>query len=126
MKSFLIAIILTVALSASAQLIITPNPTNVVQLRDCTGTTAQDGFNYTKSPASGWGWATNAQPLRATGCLPGTVVHYVGKNGDTGCATNAVTIPWPAPSPTYRFSQSFPNGTINPNKATLTLNGFNP
>lgn len=104
--------------------LIVPNPQTVVDLADCSGQNPQQGYNYTRSRADGWGWTVGESPLGADACLPDCSVHYLGQNGDTGCGVGHVDIPWPPPSQKYRFSQSFTGTPITPNKATIRLSGF--
>lgn len=124
MKPILALFLSALCLTAFGQTnVITPSPATLISLRDCSGQKLQMGYNYTKTIANGWGWATNSQPLRAVAASNTFVVHYFGKNGDSGCATGAVTVPWPAPSPKYRFSLSYPNVI---GRSNLTIIGFNP
>ena len=54
-----------------------------------------------------------------------TIISYSGKYGDTGCGQTSVTIPYPPPSPAYRFTIYFPNNVPTTNYP-ITLTGFNP
>lgn len=104
--------------------LIVPNPQTVINSSDCSGQNPQQGYNYTKSQADGWGWVVGLEPLTADACLPDACVHYFGINGDTGCGVGSVTIPWPPASNKYRFSQTFAGTPITPNKATIKLYNF--
>jgi hypothetical protein len=55
-------------------------------------------------------------------------VQAFGYYGDLECSlTTNVTIPYPAPSPKYRFTIFFPRGGQVPtNSYPITLNGFQP
>jgi hypothetical protein len=123
-----IASILLFTLCASAQTnLIYPNPTNVLTggLRCGVATTY---VNYTKAVTNGWGWKTNSfVSLKVFATKTNYPVAYGGKNGDTGCGIGSVTIPVPAASQFYRFTQGFPNGQSKTGtNAPMTIVGFNP
>ncbi|HXT12120.1 MAG TPA: immunoglobulin domain-containing protein [Candidatus Angelobacter sp.] len=86
--------------------------------------------NYLKPMTNGWGFApdTNASYYAATDQnRSDTKVQGVGYYGDIYCATNTITIPHPAVSPTYRFTIYFPKGVQVPtNSYPITLTGFDP
>jgi hypothetical protein len=85
--------------------------------------------NYTKSISQGWGWTpiSGATTLTAAdgGGRTDTKIGYVGEYGDTGCGQTLVTIPYPPPSPIYRFTIYFSNNMPTTNYP-ITLTGFNP
>jgi hypothetical protein len=85
--------------------------------------------SYTKTISQGWGWTpvTGVTTLTASdgGGRTDTIVVYLGKYGDTGCNQTTVTIPYPPPSPSYRFAIYFPNNVPTTNYP-IVLNGFNP
>jgi hypothetical protein len=89
-----------------------------------------DGYvNYSKTISQGWGWT----PITGTTVLTAsdgsgrtdTTISYFGKYGDTGCGQTSVTVPYPPPSPAYRFTINFPNNVPTTNYP-ITLTGFNP
>jgi hypothetical protein len=86
--------------------------------------------NFTKPPSQGWGWSPSISTTTYTATdtnRSDTRIQFGGDFGDIGCAQTAVTIPFPAMSPVYRFSIYFPPGTAVPTNAyPITLNGFNP
>jgi hypothetical protein len=84
--------------------------------------------SYSKTISQGWGWTlvTGATVLTATDTnRPDTKVQYFGLYGDSGCAQNKVTIPYPPFSPAYRFTIYFTNN-IPTNAYPIVLTGFNP
>jgi hypothetical protein len=85
--------------------------------------------NYTKTISQGWGWTpvSGATTLTASdgGGRTDTIIMYMGKYGDTGCNQTSVTIPYPPPSPSYRFTIFFPSNVPTTNYP-IVLNGFNP
>ena len=104
----------------------TPKASNGM-LNTCPGSYA--GYViYTKTISQGWGWtpATNATVLTASdgGGRMDTFVTYAGKYGDSGCGQTTVTIPYPPPSPAYRFAVYFPSNVPTTNYP-IVLNGFN-
>jgi len=96
---------------------------------DCPGYFA--GYiNYTKTIAQGWGWIplTNSTTVFTAadgGGRTNTKVMYLGKFGDSGCGQTMVTVPYPPPSPSYRFTIYFPNNVPSTNYP-IVLTGFNP
>jgi len=84
---------------------------------------------YTKTLSQGWGWTpvSGATVLTVSdgGGRTDTKVTYSGKYGDSGCGQTSVTIPYPPPSPAYRFAIYFPNNVPTTNY-NIVLNGFNP
>ena len=83
---------------------------------------------YIKTAAQGWGWtpSTNTTIYTASDTTrTNTKVQYGGAYGDSGCAQTAVTIPYPAVSPAYRFAIYFTNNVPSTNYP-ITLSGFNP
>jgi hypothetical protein len=84
---------------------------------------------YTKTVSQGWGWApiSGASPLTASdgSGRTDTKVVYNGMYGDSGCGQTTVTIPYPPPSPSYRFAIYFPNNVPTTNYP-IVLTGFNP
>ena len=90
---------------------------------------AYSGYvNYVKTISQGWGWApdTNTTVYMATDTnRTDTVVQANGKNMDSYCNPSSVTVPYPAPSPKYRFTIFFPPGAQVPtNSYPITLTGF--
>ena len=85
--------------------------------------------NYTKTISQGWGWTpiSGATVLTASdgGGRTDTIIAYMGKYGDTGCNPTTVTIPYPPPSPAYRFTIYFQNSVPTTNYP-IVLTGFNP
>jgi hypothetical protein len=84
---------------------------------------------YTKTISQGWGWtpisgATNLTASDGSGRTD-TRVTYAGAYGDSGCGQTSVTVPYPPPSPVYRFAVYFPNNVPTTNYP-ITLTGFNP
>lgn len=86
--------------------------------------------NYRKTVAQGWGWkpSTNTTVHTVTDTNTGNFVRieFVGKFGDTGCASESVTVPDPPSSPSYRFSVHFTNAPTMPSNYPLVLSGFEP
>ncbi|HWD94393.1 MAG TPA: immunoglobulin domain-containing protein [Verrucomicrobiae bacterium] len=86
--------------------------------------------NFTKTMSQGWGWTpttTTTTHTAADGNRSDTKVQYVGSYGDAGCAQGIVTAPSTPPSPVYRFTIYFPQGTQVPTNAySITLTGFDP
>jgi hypothetical protein len=84
---------------------------------------------YTKTISQGWGWTpiTGATVLTASdgGGRTDTKVTYMGEYGDSGCNQTTVTIPYPSPSPVYRFAIYFPSNVPTTNYP-IVLTGFNP
>lgn len=90
---------------------------------------AYSGYvNYVKTISQGWGWApdTNTTVYAASDTnRSDTIVQAVGKNLDYYCGQTSVTVPYPAPSPKYRFAIYFPPGAQIPTNAyPITLTGF--
>jgi|GEM_PF-1050383 hypothetical protein len=85
--------------------------------------------NYTKTISQGWGWTPAANTTTFTaangGGVTGTSVSYLGEYGDSGCGQTTVTIPYPPPSPAYRFTIFFPK-TVPTTNYPIVLTGFNP
>jgi hypothetical protein len=85
--------------------------------------------NYTKTVSQGWGWTPTSGAPTHTGTDTNrmdTKVYFSGQYGDTGCATNSVSVSNPV-SPVYRFSIFFPPGCQVPTNAyAITLDGFDP
>ena len=84
---------------------------------------------YTKTISQGWGWTpvagtTNLVASDGSGRTD-TKVTYSGKYGDSGCGQTSVTIPYPPPSPAYRFAIYFPSDVPTTNY-NINLGGFNP
>jgi hypothetical protein len=83
--------------------------------------------NFTKAITNGWGWApssTNTTLFIATdNNRADTKIQYVGKYGDIGCNATSVTVPYPAPSPKYRFTIFFTSNAPT-NAYAITLTGF--
>jgi Immunoglobulin domain len=83
---------------------------------------------YSKTISQGWGWTpvSGATPLTASdgGGRTDTFVTYAGMYGDSGCGQTTVTIPYPPPSPAYRFAIYFPNNVPTTNYP-LVLTNFN-
>jgi len=89
---------------------------------------AYSGYvNFTKAITNGWGWApssTNTSLFVATdNNRADTKVQYIGKYGDIGCNATSVTVPYPAPSPKYRFTIYF-TSDVPTNAYPITLTGF--
>ncbi len=84
---------------------------------------------YSKTISQGWGWTpiSGATTLTASdgGGRTDTFITYMGKYGDTGCGQTTVTIPYPPPSPAYRFTVFFPSSVPTTNYPII-LTGFNP
>lgn len=83
---------------------------------------------YSKTISQGWGWApiSGATTLTASdgGGRTDTKIVYNGAYGDSGCGQTTVTIPYPPPSPVYRFAIYFPNNVPTTNYP-LVLTNFN-
>ena len=104
-----------------------PKPSNGT-IGTCPGSFA--GYvNYTKTISQGWGWTpiSGATVLTASdgGGRTDTKIMYGGEYGDTGCGQTSVTIPYPPPSPVYRFTIYFSNNVPTTNYP-IVLTGFNP
>lgn len=85
--------------------------------------------SFNKTASQGWGWAPTAGVQIHTATdnnRSDTKVYYMGQYGDAGCSTNSVAVANP-PSPVYRFSIFFPQGSQIPTNAyPITLDGFDP
>jgi hypothetical protein len=85
--------------------------------------------NYTKTSSQGWGWVPTVGAPSHTATDTNrmdTKVYFGGQYGDSGCATNSVSVTTPI-SPVYRFSIFFPTNTAVPtNVYAITLEGFDP
>jgi hypothetical protein len=85
--------------------------------------------NFTRAITNGWGWApslTNNSVFTASDeNRSDTKIQYLGKYGDIGCNATSVTVPYPAPSPKYRFTIYFTNN-VPTNAYAITLTGFDP
>jgi len=84
-------------------------------------------INYTKTISQGWGWAPTGTVHTAAdgGGRTDTKISYLGEYGDSGCGQTTVTIPYPPPSPAYRFTIFFPK-TVPTTNYPIVLTGFNP
>ena len=84
---------------------------------------------YSKTISQGWGWAPTSGATTLTASdgsgRTDTKIVYNGAYGDSGCNQTTVTIPYPPPSPVYRFAIYFPNNVPTTNYP-ITLTGFNP
>ncbi len=83
--------------------------------------------NFIKTNAD-WGWTPTAGVAHTAtdNNRADTKVVYVGQYGDSGCATNSVTIGYQM-SPVYRFGIYFPTNVAVPTNAyPITLSGFDP
>jgi hypothetical protein len=95
----------------------------------CPGTYA-GSVSYTKTIANGWGWVPDTNNTSVFTAADGggrtnTKVVYLGKNLDSGCGTNSVTVPNPPGSAVYRFTIYFPNNVPGTNYP-IVLTGFKP
>ena len=83
---------------------------------------------YSKTISQGWGWTpvSGASLLTASdgSGRTDTFITYMGKYGDSGCGQTTVTIPYPPPSPAYRFGIYFPSDVPTTNYP-LVLTNFN-
>jgi len=84
--------------------------------------------NYTLPMSQGWGYVPDTNTTVYTASdqnQSNTKVQAAGYYGDIYCAQTTATIPYPAPSPKYRFAIYFPRGTQVPTNAyPITLTGF--
>lgn len=84
--------------------------------------------SYTKTIASGWGWAPTSNTTIHTITDPNrtdTKIQYRGKLNDIGCDQTTSTVPDPTFSTKYRFTVYFKNN-VPSNTYSIQLDGFNP